>query len=108
MNMNTANRQDTDLIIAIAQRAEALYIRVNRSAEGFNRLALIMDLDACHSNACPLKLEALLAAGDADFAHDVFGIVRHFDRERHVLRDCFLPRYWDPQVNTQPGALIEL
>jgi len=53
----------------------------------------IMDIDACHSNGCPLKLGELFAADDANFAHDVFGIRRYIDRTTGELTGCFDPRY---------------
>ena len=52
-----------------------------------------MDITACHVNGMPLKLNALLGADDANFAHDVFGIRRHLNRETGKLEDCFVPRY---------------
>lgn len=56
-----------------------------------------MDLAAVHANGCPLDLEKLLAADDFNFAHDVFGIYRHLDRDGKSptggkLLDLFLPR----------------
>lgn len=45
------------------------------------------------ADGCPLKLEALAKADEANFAHDVFGIRRHIDRETGKLGDCFLPRF---------------
>lgn len=53
---------------------------------------LLMDLTACHLNGCTIDLPRLLAAPDTDFAHDVFGIRRHIDRETGGLGGCFLPR----------------
>jgi hypothetical protein len=52
-----------------------------------------MDITACHLNGCPLRLGELLGADDANFAHDVFGIRRHLNRETGKLEDCFCPRY---------------
>ncbi len=52
-----------------------------------------MDIQACHTNGCCLKLVDLLKAVDGDFLHDVCGINRHIDRETGKLKDCFLPRY---------------
>lgn len=76
-------------IAAITTRA----IRAARDA-GFkySRLDADMDITACHANGCPLNLEKLLTAPDFDFAHDIFGIRRHLDRETGELRDRFLPR----------------
>lgn len=55
-----------------------------------------MDITACHCNGNPLRLNDLLAADDANFAHDVFGIYRHIDRETGALKNCFSPRYSVP------------
>ena len=52
-----------------------------------------MNLEACHTHGCPLDLVGLLAAGPADFAHDVCGIARHLDRDTGQLLDCFTPRF---------------
>lgn len=53
---------------------------------------VMMDLDAAHSNGCPLNFPLLLNAPRMDFAHDVYGIRRHIDRETGKLLDCFVPR----------------
>lgn len=55
---------------------------------------LHMDITACHNNGCPLDLEKLFAADDLDFAHDVFGIARHIDRDSGRVGGCFLPRFY--------------
>lgn len=51
-----------------------------------------MDLTACHCNGNPLDLDMLECYQDFDFAHDVFGIRKHIDREIGKLKDCFVPR----------------
>lgn len=51
-----------------------------------------MDVEAAHSNGCPLNLEELLATDDGTFGHDVFGIRRFIDRETGKVGGCFLPR----------------
>ena len=56
-------------------------------------LDILMDVDACHSNGCPLQLQALLAADDFNFAHDVFGIRANINRHTGQLMNCFVPRY---------------
>lgn len=55
-------------------------------------LSLHMDVAATHSN-CPLKLKELLSANNFNFAHDVYGIQRHINRETGKLENCFLPRF---------------
>ncbi len=52
----------------------------------------VMDIDACHSNGCPLKLDKLLVANDINFAHDVFGIRHYLDRQTGKLTNCFNPK----------------
>ena len=77
---------DERTILAIAQRAarQCLDLRVMNVA---------MDLMACHTNGCPLKLDDLLAAPGDSFLHDVCGIAAHIDHDTGELHDCFLPRY---------------
>jgi len=78
-------------ILAIVRRAQSL----SASFDGpdYQTHELLMDVTACHANGCQLQLDELLAAGDGDFAHDVFGIHRHIDRRTGTLTGCFLPRY---------------
>lgn len=59
--------------------------------EPYGKLELQMDITAAH-NKCRLNLAQLLKANEPDFAHDVFGIVRHLDRNTGELLDCFIPR----------------
>lgn len=57
-------------------------------------IAIMLDLKACHSNGCPLDLDALLAAPrDSDVVHDVAGIGRYLNRETGKLEEEFTPRY---------------
>lgn len=85
-----ASRTELQTIRSIAERFEAL-----RGADRpVDRLSLMMDLEACHCNACPLDLAALLMAlRDIDFIHDVAGISRHLNRDTGQLEDYFRPRY---------------
>jgi hypothetical protein len=78
------------LIKKIAQRAVHLY------AENDTRVELqdiLLDLTCCHFSAQKLRLDELLDANDADFAHDIAGINRHLDRVNYTLKDGFSPRY---------------
>jgi hypothetical protein len=56
------------------------------------KLELVMDLDYADQDI-PLNLRDLASASDGDFAHDVFGIRRHLNRETKKLEDSFMPRY---------------
>ena len=87
-----ASDEDLNLIGGIVGRAVLL---AERSGHTVDRLQLTMDLCACHMNGCPLKLAALLATDDTNFAHDVWGIRRHMNRQTGQLGDCFLPRFAD-------------
>ena len=87
--MQIATRQRYELISEIADRALGM-ARANDLR--ISKLEMVMDLD-CADAYCPLNLRALAGAPDVDFAHDVFGIRRHLNRETKKLEDSFLPRY---------------
>lgn len=72
-----------------------------------NKLSFYMDLDACHSNGCPLDFAKLLAEAEINFAHDVLGIVNNIDRETGKLLNGWLPRYClkEPGEHT-PGPWV--
>ena len=84
------NKEDMELERQIAKRA----IIIAKSA-GFqyDQMAASMDIDACHNNGNPLKLQELLDADDFNFAHDVFGIRANINRRTGELGNCFVPRY---------------
>lgn len=84
INWNTT-KKDTELITKIAQRA----VKLNPDYDYMNAS---MDVTAVHLNDCKLDLKKLLGFDDFNFAHDVFGINRHIDRETGKLINCFLPR----------------
>lgn len=77
------------LIQAIVKRAGGL--KFFTDAEACTNLE--MDITACHSNGCQLKLIELLQADDLNFTHDVIGIRQHMDRATGKLQEHFLPRY---------------
>jgi hypothetical protein len=78
---------DSHLIGLIVQRA------MSEGSKGIDRLALEMDITACHANGNKLRLMALLNADSFNFWHDVGGIARHLNRETGQLEDCFSPRF---------------
>lgn len=85
-----ATREERDIILGIMRRFEDL---VGDDLE-VNRLATMMDLEACHCNGCPLDLEGLRdLSRDVDLVHDVAGIGRYLDRETGKLTSAFTPRY---------------
>jgi hypothetical protein len=86
--------EDQALITRIADRANDLAGRLGlRGKRGYALRDAMMDITAAHANGRPLDLAGLLAAKDGDFAHDVFGIRRHIDRNTGQLMDCFVPRF---------------
>jgi len=77
------NRPDQLGIIGrIADRASTLF--------GVEKFQILMDLDKVD---CEIDFHALLAADDANFAHDIAGIHRHLNHATGYLMDCFVPRY---------------
>lgn len=82
-------QNDCALVEKIVDRAEILYDSVMRP---FDRKTVMMDIVACHLNGTPLDLEKLLKAEDFSFAHDVFGISGHMNRETGKIERNFLPR----------------
>lgn len=78
-------------IQAIADRASAMALQ--HGGPEYPTSDCAMDITATHANGCKLRLEELLAAEPIHFAHDVFGIRNHLDRETGQLRDGFTPRH---------------
>jgi hypothetical protein len=79
---------DHALIVQIAERAQAMAKRFGTSYP-----QVVMDLTAVHANGCPLRLDELLASGDGDFGHDIFGIRRFWNPKAAKLEQCFRPRF---------------
>lgn len=81
-------------IVNIAQRAHAM---AKEQGLDYSVLEANMDISACHANGCRLKLSELASTDNFNFAHDVFGIRRHINRQSGELEDCFLPRFAQPE-----------
>ena len=87
---------ERELIAKIADRARKLDVLHNRrDARSLQHHR--MNVTACHANGNPLRLEALLEADDFNFAHDVFGIDRHIDRDTGKMTQYFRPRFSVPE-----------
>jgi hypothetical protein len=86
-------KQEFELVSQIAERVEATGPDLGW---GGNRLDLIMDLEAVHSNGCDLDLAQLLAFPEPDFWHDIAGISQYVNRKTGGLEDCFMPRCAKP------------
>lgn len=86
----TSSIEDFKLQSQIADRAVKM---AKKHGIDYPKFDAVMDIDACHSNGCPLNLQKLLDADDFNFAHDVFGIRANINRETGEIENCFLPRY---------------
>ena len=82
--------REAEAIDAIAQRAVALCVK---HRVDYRIQDAMMDITATHANGNPLRLFDLAAADEFNFAHDVFGIRRHINRETGKLEDFFRPRF---------------
>ena len=80
------SKDEKVLIMKIAERADEMGLLM------FNRMSLIMDIEAVHAEV-GLRLNDFLNADDENFAHDIVGIQKHIDRHKKKLTDLFLPRY---------------
>lgn len=72
-----------------------LFIKIgSRAADKLDadKMSTMMDVQASHA-LNPLRLNDLLGADDFNFAHDIYGIANHIDRDTGELTDCFLPRF---------------
>lgn len=81
---------DLETILRIAERA------VHHPIIGEyldDKTTIIMDINATHSNGCPLRLGMFEGSNDPDFIHDILGIRRHINRKTGRLEDCFTPRF---------------
>jgi len=81
------SKEDELAIIAIASRT---YKELPDYPD--QKMTLIMDIEACHLNGCPLDLNGLLNFPVSDFLHDVTGIRKHINRENGKLEKGFIPR----------------
>lgn len=70
-----------------------------------DKLNLIMDIEATHISR-PLRLKELLEADDANFFHDINGIMRFIDRDTGELTGCFSPRFTAPARSLSEDMVI--
>lgn len=84
---------DLKLIREIAERAAFVYSEHDVRVPV---MTLVMDLTACHFQACPLRLADLAQADAFNLMHDVGGINRNLNRDTYVLENGFTPRFAKP------------
>ena len=78
-------RDKETLIKKIAQRAQAMNLASNFAS--FQKTLCLLN------ESYPLRLVDFLAADDFDFAHDVCGIMSHFNCDTLKLENFFYPRF---------------
>jgi hypothetical protein len=97
-NINWNSTAEDDVLVKkIVDRYIELLDGDRARTTPFDCQGLEMDIIAVHLNGCPLDLEKLLAAPDADFEHDVSGISSYTNRTTGKLTNCFLPRCARPE-----------
>jgi hypothetical protein len=82
---------DFETIQKIGKRGSELYKRINGTDVKPQFIA--SEVWIVHNYICPLRLDELAEADEANFAHDVGGIHRHLDLGNKKLNDCFRPRF---------------
>lgn len=80
------NKDEMLKVVEIAKRADEKGLLM------FDRMSLIMDIEAAHEQF-NLKLDELLKADEHNFSHDIVGIQQNINRETKTIENCFLPRY---------------
>jgi hypothetical protein len=88
--MTTQQKYPYQTMLAICERLEGMATQMGIDIG--ERIDRMIDLEKAWENT-GLDLDGLLAATDADFAHDLFGIIRHMNRHTGKLGHCFVPRY---------------
>ena len=86
INWDKLNKEDITIIDRICKRAVNLFPQYE-----LDFTEIQMDIAAAHV-AEPLDLEKFMEFDDFNFAHDIFGIIDHIDRETGKMQNCFLPR----------------
>ena len=66
--------------------------RAQKELKSINGFLLVMDIKAIHNHIEKIDFKKFLASSKEDFAHDIYGIIKHLDRDKLELTKCFLPR----------------
>lgn len=87
--------EEKALIAKIAQRAQDYAHSIGHKLLWTD---LMLDLAATHANGNPLRLREMADADNFNFVHDIFGIMKHINRETGQLMDGFRPRFSQPKT----------
>lgn len=79
-------KEEFELIEAIANRSI-------KELELSDKMGIIMDIGYVHTTCIPLKLKDMLTGERQDFAHDIHGIYKHWNRRDLKMDGGFLPRF---------------
>lgn len=96
INWDALSKEEIILIDKIVKRAFNEMTGVWLGADMFS---VNMDIAGAHIDT-PLKLQELLESPLRDFAHDVAGIISHFNRVEKRLMKGFCPRYAQPELKS--------
>lgn len=97
-----STKADAALIRKIATRARAL--ETAHGGKPRSQMDWVMDVTATHLNGNPIDLKKLLDADDFNFAHDVFGIARHLDRDDNSPTGGQLLGFFSPRCSARVPA----
>lgn len=89
----TATSEERAIIACIANRAADIMRRHLAPDRHMGVIHIMMYLEACHCNGCPLRLQDMEQASQFDLMHDIFGLRAHLDTRTGKLEGCFLPRF---------------
>jgi len=84
--------------VLVGKIAEKAIKQVKLIYPKISKLDLIMNIVAVHNENGKLRLEDWLNADDQNFFHDIFGIMRHIDKETGKLKNFFEPRFTDYEI----------
>ena len=84
--------------VLVGKIAEKAIKQVKLIYPKISKLDLIMNIVAVHNENGKLRLEDWLNADDQNFYHDIFGIMRHIDKETGKLKNFFEPRFTDYEI----------
>ena len=93
IDLFTATSKERAIIERIAKRAADIMRRTLAPDRHMGVIHIMMYLEACHCNGCPLRLEDMEQASEFDLIHDVAGLRAHLDTRTGKLEGYFLPRF---------------
>lgn len=91
----TATSEERAIISRIANRAADIMRSHLAPDRHMGVIHIMMYLEACHCNGCPLRLADMEQADDFNLMHDIFGLRAHLNTSTGKLEGCFLPRFAD-------------